>query len=265
MGTYLSIPLYLRNTVTLEPIAKKADTGAVQSSIFSASSELQNVTKVMETTGLIENKAEVYIKNEPKVEPKVELKVEPKMVFLTITEPSKKVDLMEEENVILLSSTELKERIIGMADEQLEQKKEKVRTFHKKTCTELLQKVKCYEHPASDDEDSVPLSRQELRNHVLRELENNSKKVNMNIKEKTVHEYLKEMSKEKLKTPPLKPLKEESLQDIHPFLLEYGVNPIKTNTIMIDNRMYHKIDVPNVPVAPVAPNPSNKKNKRKKH
>jgi hypothetical protein len=200
----------------------------------------------------------------------------------------------EEENVVLLSSDELKQRILGMAEQQAEQQKEQVRTIHKKACIQLLEQVKCYEEPVDSDEDSMPLSREELRTHVLRELDN-SKKVHM--KEKTVQEYVKELSKEtfkeKLKTPPLKPCKEESLQDVHPFLLEYGVNPIKTNTIMIDNRMYHKNDAPAVqvapvvevalveevkpvapaePVAPVAPvkpaaptNTNNKKNKKKKH
>ena len=301
MGTYLSIPLYLRNTVTLEPIAKKADTEAVQAVTSSAASELQNLTKVMETTGMIEtSQVEVYIKGEtkerkgepkeePKVEPKVEPKGEPKKVFLELAEVPKKVDLMivkkeeplavepqtaepkkhntkiqiiEEENVILLSSDELKKRILGANEEQ---QKEQVRAFHKKACIQLLQKVKCYETPVdSDDEDSVPLSREELRRCVLRELEH-SKKVT--ITEKSVLAYLKETSKEKIKTPPLAPVKEESVQDVHPFLLEYGVNPIKTNTIMIDNRMYRNNAVSLEPVAPVTQvlTQSNKKNKRKKH
>jgi len=297
MGTYLSIPLYLRNTVTLEPIAKKADTEAVHVVTSSASTELKNLKKVMETTGLIEtSQIEVYIKDEkkelkeePKEEPKEELKAElkaeinagPKKVFLELTEVPKKIDLMivkkeeplavepqtaepkkhntkiqiiEEENVILLSSDELKKRILGATEEQ---QKEQVRAFHKKACIQLLQKVKCYETPIDSDDDSVPLSREELRRCVLRELENSKKVI---ITEKSVLAYLKETSKEKLKTPPLAPVKEESVHDVHPFLLEYGVNPIKTNTIMIDNRMYRKNDAPE-PVAST----NNKKNKRKKH
>jgi hypothetical protein len=289
MGTYLSIPLYLRNTVTLEPIAKKADTEAVKEGVSSAASGLQNLTKVMETTGIIEtSQVEVYIKGEKKEqkeEPKGEPKAEPKKVFLELAEVPKKVDLLivkkeelpalsvapvkenakivmlEEENVILLSSDELKKRILGATEEQ---QKEQVRAFHKKACIQLLQKVKCYETPVdSDDEDSVPLSREELRRCVLRELEH-SKKVT--ITEKSVLSYLKEMSKDKIKTPPLAPVKEESVHDVHPFLLEYGVNPIKTNTIMIDNRMYRNT-ASLEPVAPVTQvlTQSNKKNKKKNH
>jgi len=334
MGTYLSIPLYSRSTVTLQPMEKKADTGALEAGHSSVPSELENLKNVMETTSpSISNQVEAVAK-EPKAvakEPKAvtkepnavakETKEEPKKPkkeFLELEEPLTKAGLMivekeapvakpvveltkpvknkiemvkeavlpqEEENVVLLSSDELKQRILGMAEQQVEQQKEQVRTIHKKACIQLLEQVKCYEEPVDSDEDSMPLSREELRTHVLRELDN-SKKVHM--KEKTVQEYVKELSKEtfkeKLKTPPLKPCKEESLQDVHPFLLEYGVNPIKTNTIMIDNRMYHKIDAPVVevapvssvepvaPAAPVAPvkpavptNANNKKNKKKKH
>ena len=339
MGTYLSIPLYSRNTVTLQPMEKKADTGALEADRSSVLSELQNLKNVMETTSpSISNQVEVctnavtnaVTKEEPKAVAKAATKAaakEPKKEFLELEEPLTKAGLMivekeepvaepvvelikpvknkieivkeavlpqEEENVVLLSSDELKQRILGMAEQQTEQQKEQVRTFHKKACIQLLEQVKCYEESVDSDEDSMPLSREELRTRVLRELDN-SKKVHM--KEKTVQEYVKELSKEtfkeKLKTPPLKPFKEESLQDVHPFLLEYGVNPIKTNTIMIDNRIYHKNDAqvaqvaqvapvepvapivevapaalmaPVEPVKPVMPiNANNKKNKKKKH
>ena len=333
MGSYLSIPSYSRNTVTLEPIVKKADTEAVQAVVSSAPSNLQNFTKVLESTNLIAtNQVEVYIKGEKKepkeekslVEPITPLKKEESSVALivapavvpvvelvnevksntnTYTKNYTRVEIIEEEielpskafneeNVILLSAEELKQRILGITEQHTENQKEHVRTLYKQSCSELLDKVKCYENPQpvdSDDEDVLPLSREELKCHVLHELENNSKKMNMNITEKAVKNYVQGMFKEKLKTLPLAPVKEESVQDVHPFLIEYGVNPIKTNTIMIDNRMYHKNNtevaevaevapiaplmptVPVVPVVPVAPiahhnnNNNNKKNKRKKH
>jgi hypothetical protein len=277
---------------------KKADTGAVEVGVSSVSSELKNIEKVTDTTSPItNNQVELYIKGEKK-EPTVEPTVEPKKIFLECTAPLKMLDLMivkkeepsvvlvapvvapvkdntkndrkivmmEEENVILLSSSELKQHILGTIEEQNEQQKEKVRAFHKMACIQLLQQVKCYETPVdSDDEDSVPLSREELRRRVLRELEN-SKKVT--ITEKSVPTYLKEISKEKVKTPPLEPVKEETIHDVHPFLLEYGVNPIKTNTIMIDNHIYHKNNVLTAPAVSAAPTNMqhiNKKNKKKKH
>jgi hypothetical protein len=317
MGSYLSVPSYSRNTVTLEPIVKKADTEEVQEARTSVPSELQRVAKVMETTSPItSDHVEVYIKGEKK-----EPKEEPKREFLEVTEAPKMVDLMIvkkdevveepsnavksdantksyrrieiieevnlpenalEDNPILFSADELKQHILSMTEQSNEQHKEKVRTFHKKACDELLHKVKPYEHSKpvdSDDEDIAPLSREELRRHVLRELNNNSKKVNVAITEKSVPVYLKEISKEKIKTPPLEPVKEETVQDVHPFILEYGVHPIKTNAIMIDNRIYHKnpLNIPVTPVASVAPAPVvqaapknahqavDKKNKRKKH
>ena len=65
MGTYLSLPLYSRSTVTLQPIEKKADTGAVCEEASSVSSELKNITNLMDTTSPItSNQVEVYIKGE---------------------------------------------------------------------------------------------------------------------------------------------------------------------------------------------------------
>jgi hypothetical protein len=314
MGTYLSIPLYSRNTVTLEPIVKKADTEAVQSATSSAPSKLQNIAKVIDTTSPnTSNQVELSIpgeKKEIKEEPKEELKkepVEPKKEFLEFVDSSKKVDLIivkkeeplavepqnveaepkkytkiqiiEEDNVLLLSSDELKQRILGMADDVVKQQKETVRVLHKKMFTELLDKV---QHSKNDsDEDTVPLSREELQCRVLRELENHSKKSIINNEDKMIKPYVKDIPKEKVKTPLLEPVKEETVQDVHPYLLEYGVNPVKTNTLLIQNHTYQKIDASVAPVAapvvapvaaPVAPvtapthaQNNHKKNKKKKH
>jgi hypothetical protein len=312
MGSYLSIPLYSRNTVTLEPIAKKADTGAVQVVPSSVSSESQNDTKVMDTTSpTTSNPTDVCITSEKKEEPKESKKEvkkeepkepkkeepkkeESKKIFLELTEPSKKMDLMivnkeplavepqnikaesknntkiqvieektEEDNVLLLSSDELKQHILGMAEDTVKQQKENAIVLHKKVCAEIVQHAK----NDSDEENAVPLSREELRNHVLRELENQSKKTTITI-EKIIKPYVIELCKEKVKSPPLEPVKEETVQDVHPFLLEYGVNPIKTNTLLIQNHTYQKVEssaIASEPVAPTHAQNNHKKNKKKKH
>ena len=103
MGTYLSIPLYSRNTVTLQPMEKKADTGALEAERSSVPSELQNLNKVMGATSpIISNQVELctnaVAKEEPKAvakeEPKVVPKVEPKKEFLELEEPLTKAGLM---------------------------------------------------------------------------------------------------------------------------------------------------------------------------
>jgi len=160
---------------------------------------------------------------------------------LTPVEEPKKEE-SNDDNVLLLTSDELKERILGMTENF---KKEDVKKNYKNTCTELLSKVPCYENPKmvdSDDEDVIPLSRKELKEHVMRELENTAKKVNIKMTEKTVYEYLKETSKEKIKSPSLEPVKEEILTEAHPYLLEYGTASIKTNTLLIDNHTYQKVN-----------------------
>jgi len=65
------------------------------------------------------------------------------------------------------------------------------------------------------------------------------------VKEKTVIEFLKSAAKEK--SPLLPPIKEESM-DIHPYLLEYGTEPFKSDILLIQNEMYQ---------------PNKKKNKKK--
>ena len=60
---------------------------------------------------------------------------------------------------------------------------------------------------------------------------------------------LKSVTKEKAKSPLLTPIEEESM-NIHPYLLEYGTEPFKSDILLIQNEMYQ---------------PNKKKNKKKKN
>jgi hypothetical protein len=60
---------------------------------------------------------------------------------------------------------------------------------------------------------------------------------------------LKSVMKEKAKSPLLTPIEEESM-NIHPYLLEYGTEPFKSDILLIQNEFYQ---------------PNKKKNKKKKN
>lgn len=66
----------------------------------------------------------------------------------------------------------------------------------------------------------------------VKEIKEEKKEIN----EKIVID-LKSVTKVKEKSPLLAPIKEEST-DVHPYLLEYGTNPIKSNTVLIQNQTY---------------------------
>jgi hypothetical protein len=217
----------------------------------------------------------------PKVEPSTELikeltkevkeliteltKDEPKVQEPKVQEPKVEESLLqinpEDENVVILTADELSDKILGIYEDC---KKQEVKVLHKKVCEELLVNGKqkdaakkvhdqllkdvpryetIKEEAIVQSDDEMPLSREQLKQHVLRELDNNAKKVSVKMTEKTVFEYLKETSNEKIKSPSLEPVKEESLYETtHPYLLEYGTAPIKTNTIVIENRSYQKLN-----------------------
>ena len=225
MGSYWSRPTPSGTTVTLEPSVKKVDTDAVREDAPLVSSEIQSDSKVTEMTSPItSDQVQVYIKG-------VETKKEP--THTPIKQMEEKVDSLHinnrlgEEHVVLLTQDELRQRILGMnrplstsvADETL---KEEVKKNFKKAHSELLKKVECYENPKDDaktvvnsEEDVTPNLRNELRNHVIRELENNANKISVKVTEKAVKEYLKQTTKEAIKSPSLEPVKED-LYEGHP-------------------------------------------------
>jgi hypothetical protein len=82
------------------------------------------------------------------------------------------------------------------------------------------------------------------------------KEVEVKVEKKEVKEVeekividLKNVTKEKTKSPLLTPIEEESIY-VHPYLLEYGTEPFKSDILLIQNEMYQ---------------PNKKKNKKKKN
>ena len=82
----------------------------------------------------------------------------------------------------------------------------------------------------------------------VKEVKEEVKQEKKEINEKIVID-LKSVTKEKAKSPLLTPIEEESM-NIHPYLLEYGTEPFKSDILLIQNEFYQ---------------PNKKKNKKKKN
>ena len=91
------------------------------------------------------------------------------------------------------------------------------------------------------------VKKEEIKEEPKKEIKEEKKEVK-EVEEKIVID-LKSITKEKTKSPMLTPIEEESM-DIHPYLLEYGTEPFKSDILLIQNEMYQ---------------PNKKKNKKKKN
>lgn len=109
---------------------------------------------------------------------------------------------------------------------------------------------------------TTPIVKEEQKNVEVKEQpkkevkEEPKKEVEVKVEKKEVKEVeekividLKNVTKEKTKSPLLTPIEEESMY-VHPYLLEYGTEPFKSDILLIQNEMYQ---------------PNKKKNKKKKN
>lgn len=202
MGNYIYYGYTsVRRTVTLEPTVKKVDTATSVKEISRPDCEITTLEKVTVITAPV-------VKEEPKMEEQknVEMKEVKK-----VEEEKEEVKEVEEEKE---EKEEVKEvEKVMEVKEEVEEKKEVEEVKEVKEVKEVNEVKEVKE---------------------VKEVE--EKKEVKEIKEKIVIEW-KSATKVKEKSPLLAPIKEESM-DVHPYLLEYGTNPIKSNTLLIQNQTY---------------------------
>jgi hypothetical protein len=125
-----------------------------------------------------------------------------------------------------------------------EQKNVEVKEQPKKEVKEEPKKeVEVKEQPKKEEPKKEEVKEQPKKEEVKEE-----KKEVKEVEEKIVID-LKNVTKEKTKSPLLSPIEEESIY-VHPYLLEYGTEPFKSDILLIQNEMYQ---------------PNKKKNKKKKN
>lgn len=162
--------------------------------------EIETIEKVIANTAHI-------VKVESKVVEIEEVKVE-------------EVEMKKEVKEVEVKAVEVK------AVEKLEEKVVKVEEKVEKVEEKAVEEVKAVE----------VIKAVEVKAVEVKVVEKEEVKAVEKVKEeKTVIEFLKNAAKEK--SPLLPPIKEESM-DVHPFLLEYGTAPIKSNTVLIQNQTY---------------------------
>jgi|UniRef100_A0A6C0BHJ8 hypothetical protein len=218
MGNYIYYGYNsLRRTVTSEPAVKKVDTATSVVKVSRPDCESTPIEKVAVITTPV-------VKEEPKME--VEVKVEPKKEVKE--EPKKEV--------------EVKVKEIKVKEEPKKEVEVKVKEVEVKVEPKKEVEVKVKEVKVKEEKKEV---KEEPKKEVEVKVE---KKEVKEVEEKIVID-LKNVTKEKTKSPLLTPIEEESIY-VHPYLLEYGTEPFKSDILLIQNEMYQ---------------PNKKKNKKKKN
>jgi hypothetical protein len=153
--------------------------------------------------------------------------------------------VVKEEPKMVEKNVEVKEVKVKEEPKKEQPKKEvevKVKVEQKKEV-----EVKVKEQPKKEEVKEQP-KKEEVKEEPNKEEVKEEKKEVKEVEEKIVID-LKNVTKEKTKSPLLTPIEEESIY-VHPYLLEYGTEPFKSDILLIQNEMYQ---------------PNKKKNKKKKN
>ena len=157
------------------------------------------------------------------------------------------------EKVTVITTPVVKEEPKMEVEVKVEPKKE-VKEEPKKEVEVKVKEVKVKEEPKKEVE--VKVKEVKVKEEKKEVKEEPKKEVEVKVEKKEVKEVeekividLKNVTKEKTKSPLLTPIEEESIY-VHPYLLEYGTEPFKSDILLIQNEMYQ---------------PNKKKNKKKKN
>jgi hypothetical protein len=224
MGNYIYYGYNsLRRTVTSEPAVKKVDTATSVVKVSRPDCESTPIEKVTVITTPV-------VKEEPKME-----NVEVKEVKVKVKEVEVKVEKKEVKEEPK-KEVEVKVKEVKVKEEQ--KKEVEVKVEPKKEVEVKVKEVKVKEEP-----------KKEVKEEPKKEVEVKVEKKEVKEVEEKIVIDLKNVTKEKTKSPLLTPIEEESIY-VHPYLLEYGTEPFKSDILLIQNEMYQ---------------PNKKKNKKKKN
>ena len=150
------------------------------------------------------------------------------------------------EKVAVITTPVVKEEPKMEVEVKVEPKKE-VKEEPKKEVEVKVKEIKVKEEPKKEVE--VKVKEVEVKVEPKKEVEVKVEKKEVKEVEEKIVIDLKNVTKEKTKSPLLTPIEEESIY-VHPYLLEYGTEPFKSDILLIQNEMYQ---------------PNKKKNKKKKN